>query len=231
MLYVTQLSGFGTIADNDPYFIEGTSVDLTTASSTASTITWSHTTTPETTCLVVGGAAVNNSNNIDITNVLFNSLPLTFINGGSSGNSTRLFYMLNPPVGTYAVYMQADATNDRFLGGYALNLGNVREVNASNFVESTTAETLSLNLSTTKRSIIVVSQMVGTFYSLIPNLSIIAPLNSVAATTTSNQSNSFGKRATLSYTPAVNPGTVTVTGFSDLIVAYHKITAAAFSNS
>lgn len=231
MLHVTQLIGFATNAVNDPFFIEGTSVDLTTASSSANPITWSHTTTPETTCLVVGGAAVNNSNTIDINNVLFNSLPLNFITGGSSGNSSRLFYMLNPPVGTYAVYMQADATNDRFLGGYALNLGNVREVNASNFAESTTAETLSVNLTTTKRSIIVASQLVGSTNIIIPTIELTAPVGSVAATTTSNQSNNFGKRATLSYSPLVDPGTVTVTGLSQFIVAYHKLTAAAFSNS
>lgn len=229
MFRSTQLIGFGASSDKDPYFISA-SRDLETASSTANPILWSHTTTPDTTCLVVGGAGVNNGNNIDVINVLFNSINLTFITGGSSGNSSRLFYLLNPPIGTYTIYMEADATNDRFLGGYAINLGNVGEVNASNFVESTTAETLSLNLSTTKRSIIVASQLVGSTNVITPTIELTAPVGSVAATTTSNQSNSFGKRATLSYSPLVDPGTVTVTGVSQFIVAYHKLTAAAFSN-
>lgn len=228
MLLVNQLSGFGASLSMDPFFISS-SVDLATASSTASTLTWTHTTTIDTKCLIIAGATVNNGGTLDMTTPSFNGIPLTLADSISTTDGTRIYYMLNPPIGTYTISAPSDSTNDRFFGAFAMNLGETYQLNAT-AKNNSSAETISTSINTTKRSILVIAGYAGGDGSTIPTLSITSPIGTILAETTSNQSNSFGKRASLFYTPIVGIGSTTITQtITNTTVAANLLVVAAFS--
>lgn len=226
MLQVNGLVGFGSSVITDPYFINS-SVQSSTASASLNVISWSHTTTHDTTCLVIAGSTTNNAGTLNITSVTFNGVALTFADGYT--DSLRIYYLLNPPIGTYTITVTASGTNDRFFGAMAANLGAVNELNAISKI-NTSLETVSTNITTTKRSIFLIASSSGSDNSTIPIVTVTSPSGAVETQTTTNQSNSFGKKTSLFYTPIVAPGTTTVTKtVSNVTLSGFTVVVAAFS--
>lgn len=213
----------------DPYFI-GSSSYSTTASSSLEVLTWSHTTTADTTAIVVSGAAVNNANSLDMDFVSFNGVSFgTYIAQGGSGDSVRIFVLFNPPVGTYTLRAEVDATNDRFFAAHAINLGGVSEVNAGNGAESTSAETLSVSLTTTKRSIVIVGAYAQVGNTNIPTITCTSPAGGTLTRSASNASNNLGKRFSMFYTDARDAGAFSATMQSSLTITRTRIAAVALA--
>ncbi len=228
MLLTNQLIGFGSSGVTDPFFI-GSSVDLATASSTSSTLTWTHTTTSDTKCLIIAGATINNGGTLHMSTPTFNGISLTLADSITTTDGTRIYYLLNPPIGTYTISAPSTSTNDRFFGAFAMNLGEVYQLNATAKTNSG-AETISTTINTTRRSILVAAGFGAGDGSTIPTISITSPSGTTLAETTSNQSNNFGKRASLFYTPIVGSGSTTITQtITNTTVAANLLVVAAFS--
>lgn len=227
MLRITQLTGFA--ADGaDPYFIDSSSYS-TTASSSLQTISWTHTTTADTTCVVVFGTAIANAG-ASISTVTYDGVALTQIrNQPASGNSSAMWRYFKPPIGSFTLSVTMSGTNDRFLGAHAVNLGNANAVNNENGTNSSTLETLSTSLTTTKNTIVVVGSYVQTGSSSISSISYTSPTTTTAQRSATNSSNNFGKRSTLATSTLQLPGTFDATSVSSLDVSSHHIIAAAFS--
>lgn len=215
---------------SDPYFIDSSHYS-TAASNSLEILTWSHTTTADTTCIVAGGVAVNNANTLDMDFASFNGVSFgTFIVGGGSGASARLFVLFDPPIGTYTMRAEVDATNDRIFWAGAMNFGNANEVNSSNGVESSTAETLSVSHTTTKRSLIAMCSYVqqspaNTSYSI----SLTSPSGGVTAQSGANTANSSGRRGAVLYSDVRDPGTFNATSVSSVTVSAHRTCSIALA--
>lgn len=211
----------------DPFLINSSQYS-TSASSSLETISWTHTTTSATTCLVVAGTAVNNAGNTDITSVTFNSVALTQIVTSSTGNSTSLWRLFSPAVGSFTLSVTMSGTNDRFISGHAVNLGNANAVNASSGGESA-ADTFSVSFTTTKKSIIVASSFVASSGSAARTISYSSPSTTTTQQSASNSSNSIGKTANIATSTLQNAASITVTSVSSGAAATHRVAAAALA--
>jgi len=212
-----------------PYFISSSSYS-TVASSSLEVLSWSHTTTADTTAIVVSGAAVNNANSLDMDFVSFNGVSFgTYIVQGGSGDSVRIFVLFNPPVGIYTLRAEVDATNDRFFAAHAINLGGVSEINAANGAESTSAETFSVTLSTSRKTIVVLGSNAQTGTSNTATITCTSPAGGTLAQTSSNTANNLGRRFSTFHTAARDAGTFNVTSVSSLSITRHRIAAVALA--
>jgi hypothetical protein len=211
----------------DPFFIDSSQYS-TSASSSLETITWTHTTTAATTCLVVAGTAVNNAGNTDITSVTFNGVSLTQIVSAGSGNSTSLWRLFSPAVGSFTLSVTMSGTNDRFISGHAVNLGNANAVNTSNADEGS-AQTFSVSLTTTKKTIIVASSFVASSTSTARTITYSSPSTTTTQQSANNSSNSIGKTANIATSTLQNAASLTVTSVSSGGTNTHRLAAAAFA--
>ena len=214
---------------SDPYFISSSSYS-TAASSSLEVLSWSHATTADTTAIVVSGAAVNNANSLDMDFVSFNGVSFGgFVAASSSGDSVRIFVLFNPPVGTYTLRAEVDATNDRFFAAHAINLGGVSEINAANGAESTSAETLSASLTTTRRAIVIVGAYAQVGNTSISTITCTSPAGGTLTRSASNASNNLGKRFSMFYTDVRDAGTFNATMQSSLTITRTRIAAVALA--
>jgi len=211
----------------DPFFIDSSQYS-TTASSSLETITWTHTTTSATTCLVVAGTAINNAGTTNISSVTFNGVSLTQVVVAGSGSSTSLWRLFSPAVGSFTLSVTMSSTNDRFISGHAVNLGNANAVNASNAAEGS-AQTFSVSFTTTKKSIIVASSFVASSGSVTRTISYSSPSTTTTQQSASNSSNSIGKTANIATSTLQNAASLTVTSVSSGGTATHRLAAAAFA--
>ena len=213
----------------DPFLINSSQYS-TSASSSLEVISWTHTTTSATSCLVVAGTAISNSGAADISSVTFNGVSLTQIIATGVGNSTSLWRLFRPAVGSFTLSVTMDVTNDRFISGHAVNLGNANSVNASSSAEGA-ADTTSIGITTTKKSIIVVSSFVASSGSAARTISYSSPSTTTTQQSASNSSNSLGKTANIATSTLQNAASLTVTSVSSGAADTHRVAAAALAFS
>jgi hypothetical protein len=128
-----------------PYFINGNNGNN---SANASSLSWTHTTTSDTTCLVFGGFIGRNSGTCSINSVSFNSLALTEAVGQSlSLVGGGIWYLLNPPTGTFTISMSCTG-GDRGIAGSSINLGGVTgvDITGSTGASATTTNPMSTTI-------------------------------------------------------------------------------------
>jgi len=131
-----------------PYFIDGNNGNN---SANASSLSWTHTTTSDTTCLVFGGFIGRNSGTASINSVSFNSVSLTEAVGQSlTQTGAGIWYLLNPPIGTFTLSMSCTG-GDRGIAGSSMNLGGVTGVDATGTTgtTSTTTDPMSTTITAT----------------------------------------------------------------------------------
>lgn len=129
--------------------------------STVGAASWSHTTTSATTCLVVLGGLINNSQTNEITGVKFGGVALTLAVNRNQTTSTphiSIWYLLNPTVGTATI--TCSGSTDRYLGGVSFNLAGVTafDVAATN---SNTTGTLTVSATSTALGVVVGGSMIN----------------------------------------------------------------------
>lgn len=147
LLFVFQLSfGFAQVAVDN----------VTTTTATASPITWSHMTNGSNRLLIVSVAAEDYSDNV--TSITYNGVALTLIGAHSrtfAGN-VELWYLLNPPSGTYDVIVNYSSSCDFVCG--AVSLVNVNQTTPLGTVAVADGSTASstVNVSTASTNELVV---------------------------------------------------------------------------
>jgi hypothetical protein len=111
-----------------PKFV-GTATGSNAASATSRS--WSHATTPDTTCLIVAGFVNNNSGTSQFTGCTYNGTSLTLIRQTPTNGqgSVALYVMFNPPVGTYTVQVTVNG-GDRGISASAANFSAASSVHA-----------------------------------------------------------------------------------------------------
>jgi hypothetical protein len=182
-----------------PFFIDG---NAGSNSASATSRTWTHTTTSATTALVVGAYANVNSGVPDITNVTFNGVALTEIRQTASGNlSTAIWWMLNPPVGSYSIVVSFSGS-DRGVAGSSLNLGGVSavDVDGGGGSGSTTTDPFSTTVTAVSGGIPIANVGIEANSSTLNTVSVTSPTGMTLAHTANRfTSNSFAKYQALFY--------------------------------
>lgn len=133
-LTVNQLTGFNakTVTAGAPYLINANSGTNAGNSTTATSLTWSHTTTAATTALVVGVYGQRNTGSFSISGVTFNGTAMTAVySPGTVGEGAWLWVLYSPAVTTANIVVTASNAPDRALAGASANLGNVTAVDVS----------------------------------------------------------------------------------------------------
>lgn len=207
MLKVNQLIGFGAESGN-PYFISSSSGGI---SGSLETISWTHTTEPGTSCLVLT-VMINTSTSTGTSTATFNGISLSEDASEiySTNQGCRVFSLMNPPIGSFTLSTTMTATNNRAHAAFAMNLGNVRTVNGFTG-NSGTSTSVSSTIATTKPSIICVAgYSKRSSSSTAGTLSVDPPSGTSQAETASIVANTLGVRCTAFYTTLQLPQTVTV---------------------
>jgi hypothetical protein len=187
-------------------------------STSLETISWSHTTTSLTTCLVVGQTVNKSGAAVGTSTVTFNGVALTqFVTASAVGGNqgTRLFYLLNPPIGTFTLSVQISGTVDRHHTAQAVNLGGVSAVGGTATASDDDIAS-GVDLTTTLTAVSSQALLIGQVYGKnksgggIPTLVANAPSSTTQAVTNSGTANSLGVRVSMYYTPLVGPGSVSL---------------------
>jgi len=181
-----------------------------TASSSATDLQWQHTVTADTTCLVICAGWTDSASPTTANNAYFNGVSLTRYNTVvySSNSQTQIFYLLNPPKGTFTARSLYAGSIDRLSAAMAINLGGVKEVLTSGGNSLGSGGTRSVTLSLSKPGVIVGAPWGYNSGTGVPTLTMPAPPNSIQAQTSSNSSSGYGKRITVFYTPLQPAGSV-----------------------
>lgn len=212
MLRVNQLTGFGAGGASPPYFING---NAGTFSSSATTITWSHTTTAATTCLVVGTFCGNNSGTANVSGVTFNGVSLTSVQKASAAVQGQggLWVLFNPPIGTFSIVVTSNGS-DRGISGQSANFGGATAVNASANTNTSTTDPMTTSLTSTAAGLAVGHKHVNGASGTIATVSVTSPSGMVTcATPIGFLVNSFSKAEFLYYSPTlVASGSSSFTG-------------------
>lgn len=122
-----------------PYLIDA---NAGASQASGAPLTWSHTTTAATTILIVGCFCQNNGNSITVASVTFNGIALTQLQESSAnGGCGAVFYLLNPPVGTFTISMQTSSGgSDRGIAGQSMNIGGATGINTSVLGDNNTTD-------------------------------------------------------------------------------------------
>jgi len=112
-----------------PKFV-GTATGTNSANSTS--LSWSHTTTPDTKCLIIVGFVNNNAGNSQFNGCRFNNQSLVLVRQTpiNAQGSVAMYRMFNPPVGTYTANLTTNDGN-RGISGSAANFTIATEINQS----------------------------------------------------------------------------------------------------
>lgn len=208
MLKVNQLIGFGA-GSGSPYYISSSSGGI---SSSLQTISWTHTTDPGTSCLVM--TVINqNSTNVGTSTATYNGVSMTLDKRElySNNHACTVFSLMNPPIGSFTASTTMTGTNNRAHMAFALNLGNVRAINGTTGANDDNVASISSTIATTKPSIICVAGYAKrSASSTIPTISVDPPSGTIQAQTASIVANTLGLRGSAFYTPLLAPQTVTV---------------------
>lgn len=208
MLRATQLNGFN--AGLEPYYISASGINISTS---AETLSWSHTVTPETTCLVVGQTIIKNTAAAGTSTVTFNGVSLSQIvsaEGFTTSQATRLHVLFNPPVGTFTLSVTISGTIDRGHCAQAINLGNTfgysgTVVAANGNIAS--GVDLTSTLTAGGAPCLIVGQVYGKHRTTgtIPTLVVNSPSMTQADTRTGTV-NTLGTRISMYYANQLAPG-------------------------
>lgn len=126
-----------------PEFING---NVGTNSASATSITWSHTTTPDTTCLFVSAWVNNNGGSVTISGVTFAGIAMTQVQQGAAGNPEGCYVLFNPPIGTFSIVVTPSVLADRGIGASSANFRNAKSVAVSGHVAQTASSPLALSI-------------------------------------------------------------------------------------
>jgi hypothetical protein len=214
----------------NPYYISSSTGGV---SNTAETLSWTHTTTADTTCLVVGQTVVKSGADAGTSTVTFNGVALTQIveaTYNANNQATRLFRLFNPPVGSFTLSVQISGTIDRGHCAQALNLGGANAVSGSTFdVDTGASAVLSSTVSPIDRAIIVAQGYAKhTTSGTIPGLTFSAPSGTLAPQSSTDTFNTLGTRISLFYSPLQAAGTITCTMSTNVNVTPIMFAVAAF---
>ncbi len=172
-----------------------------------STLSWSHTTTSQTTALIVGFFVGNNAKTAQVTAVKFNGVSLTLIRQAyaADNGSGSLWVLFNPPVGTYTLTATANSS-DRGFGGTAGNFSNVSAVNVSATNSAATADPRTLTMTSTALGLPVGNVSGASSSSKLQTYTATAPTGmTLAGTARRFTSNSYGKYQGLFYSNTLVP--------------------------
>lgn len=207
---MTNLPGIGFYGApaGPPAFV---SADTGNAAQTGSTLTWSHVIAAGTDCLVVNTALAMNSNGSTntITGVTYNGVALTKVtqrvNNANEHTETSIWYLLNPPVGTFNIVATSQTPVDRLFAGMGMDLSGILgiDVFGSNVFSGSNA---SLSLTPTKPCVIVENVVLvsSTSASLIGTWTGITGDGSVSASAIANW-HGLDQGHTVQAAPATNP--------------------------
>jgi hypothetical protein len=232
MLRVNQLVGFGA-RGGAPFYISSSSGGL---SGSAETISWTHTTTAATTCLVVGQTIIKNSALAGTSTVTFNGVSFTQIANASiiSGyQSTRLHCLFNPPIGSFTLSVQISGTIDRGHCAQAVNLGGASATAGTAIPAQTdvsAGNSLTGTLSITSGPAIIISQLYGKHLTsgTIPAFTINAPTGSSQAVTNTGTVNTLGTRISMYHTDLKSAGSQSLNFQTNVSVRPLMAAVAAF---
>lgn len=179
-----------------PYFIDS---NAGSNSASATSRTWSHTTTSDTTCLVVGTFAANNAKTANVTGVTYNGVSLTQVVKSAAGSGQGgLWVMFNPPVGTYNVVMTA-SSGDRGIAGNSANFGGVSAVNVSGNAALASTDPRTLTITSTAKGLPVGHKIILGGNSTLHTVTASAPTGMAEERANKFVANSFAKYQGLFY--------------------------------
>lgn len=209
-LRTTSLSGFSP-SINLPYFINANAGSL---SASAGSLTWSHTTTIDTKCLVVGTFCQNNGNSITMNTVTYNGIALTQIQSSiANGGNGSMWVLFNPPIGTYNIVITPTATADRGIAGSSMNIGNVSSVVISGETDNASTDPMTTTITNLTEGIAIGNKVITGLNATLFAVTQTSPTGIVQAHTPSSfTSNGFAKWQALFYSPnLVYSGSVSFT--------------------
>lgn len=218
MLQTTQISGFGTF-ETFPFLINS---NAGTNSASATTLTWSHTTTSATTCLVVGGFAGDNGTVVTITGITYNGIAMTQVQKTASAaqGMSGLWVLFNPPIGTYDIVLTCGSLASRGVSGSSANFGGATAVNASGKTDATTSNPMTTAITSTRKGLAIgncCTNIVGTGTL---NQTWSSPAGMTSLQINSFNSNSNRKHQNLCYSPVfVDASSTSLTTTSDVAPA------------
>lgn len=224
MLRVNQLAGFGA-KTLFPYFINSNNGSN---SASATTLSWTHTTTAQTTCLIVGGFAGDNGTTVTITGVTFNGIAMTEVQKSTSSaqGMSGLWVLFNPPIGAFTVTITCGSLASRGLGGQSANFGNASGINISGVTNNTTSNPMSTAITSTRIGLALGNcATTSSGGSTAISHSFSSPAGMIAAATPNAWiSNSFAKLQGLYYSPTLVPAgsTTLTTTFSAALGGQHQ---------
>ncbi len=206
MLHVNQLTGCGAFTTGVPYFIDG---NVGTTSASATTLSWTHTTTTQTTCLIVGGFAGDNGSTVTITGITFNGVSMTQVQKSTSSTQgmSGMWVLFDPPIGSFTVTITCGSLASRGLGGQSANFGGASAIHVSGVTSFTSANPITTAITSTSAglaigncaSTIASGSTSGSYsFSSPTGMTLCSSLNTWL-------SNSFAKYQALLYSPVTVP--------------------------
>lgn len=208
-----------------PYFINGNNG---TNSASATSLTWAHTTTAATNCLIVSGYSGDNGTVVTISGITFNGVALTQVQRGpgAAQGSIGLWVLFNPPIGTFNIVLTAGSLANRGIDGQSANFGSATAINTS----LRTALTSTNPITTAVTSTLIGLPVGFTHTNIVGGGTVIHTYNSPTGQTLrasqSYTSNSNRKYSTLSSGTLVNPaGSTTLSTTSSAVFQHQQIYA------
>jgi hypothetical protein len=195
----------------DPYFINANAGSF---NANSSSVSWSHTTTSDTTCLIVGGFVNRDSGDSSINSVTYNSVSLTTIQNNANRFASGLFVMFSPPVGTYTVSVSCTGGN-RGISFSSMNIGGASVVDISGGESNhfDTADPKTINVTSSARGLAVGNAALRASNNTTMVASATSPTGMVVAHTANRfSSSSFARWQAIFYSPTlVNAGSTNFT--------------------
>jgi hypothetical protein len=175
------------------------------SSANATSRTWSHTTTADTTCVVVGTQVGNNAGNANVTGVTFNGVAMTQVQKSASSainGQGGLWVIFNPPIGTYNIVMSA-SNGDRGISGSSANFGGCSAVHASANSSAATNDLITTTFTSTAAGLVVGNKHIGGDNGTLHTVSMTDPSGGALILANRFTSNSFAKYQGLFYSPNI----------------------------
>jgi hypothetical protein len=143
----------------------------------------------------------------------FNGVPLTraVVTPQSSSHSTEIWYLANPPVGTFTAEAQYAGTLDRFGSAFAANLAGVSKLGITGQTAGPSGTSRSTTVIMPNKGLIVMAGYISSGNNNIGTITPVAPAGCTAIGTATNVTSSSGKRASGFVSPEVPAGSTACT--------------------
>lgn len=177
------------------------------SSASASSISYTHTTTANTSLLVVGAFCQNNGNSITVSSITFNGVVMTQLQESSASNGCgAVFYLFNPPIGSYTIVVTPTGTADRGIAAQSMNIGNARAINVSGLANDNSTDPRTLTITSTQRGLAIGHVKVTGLNGSTINTSSSSPTGMITAVAPRQfLSNGFAKYNSIWYSPNYVP--------------------------